>query len=91
MNVKYLFPTRFKMWGWIILIPSAILGFADLFAEWQPAFFDWTVPALYNNEILGETTYFGMVDNNVLNEIFGILMSGVSWSLSPDLKMKTNS
>ncbi len=74
MDVKYLFPARLKIWGWVILIPSAVLGLIDLFVEWQPAFFNWMVPALYKNEILGETTYFGMVDNNVLNEIFGILI-----------------
>ncbi len=74
MKTKFLFPSTYKKWGWIILIPAAILGVIDLFIETQPAFFNWTVPALYKAEFMGKTTYFGWVENNVLNEILAVLV-----------------
>jgi hypothetical protein len=74
MQVKYLFPSKYKKFGWIILIPAAILGVLDLFMEWEPAFLDWRVPAIYMDEILGETTYFGWIENNVLNEMLAVLV-----------------
>jgi hypothetical protein len=74
MDTKYLFHSKYKKWGWMILIPSAILGFMDLFMEWEPTLLNWQVPAIYMDEILSDTTFFGWAANNVLNEIFGILV-----------------
>ena len=74
MNTKFLFPSTYKKWGWIILIPAAILGVVDLFMHWEPAFFDWHVPAIYTNEIMGKTSYFSWIDTNVLNEILAVLV-----------------
>lgn len=74
MKTKFLFPSSFKKWGWVILIPAAIMGVVDLFLETQPAIFNWKVPAIYMDEIMGKTTYFGWVENNVLNEILAVLV-----------------
>lgn len=74
MKTKFLFPASYKKWGWIILIPAVIFGFIDLFAEFQPEFLDWKVPVIYVNELFGKTTYFGFIENNVLNEILGVLV-----------------
>lgn len=74
MKTKFLFPSTYKKWGWIILIPAIIFGGIDLFLENQPAFFDWTVPAIYKAEFMGKTTYFGLIENNILNEILAIMV-----------------
>jgi|GEM_PF-2785038 len=38
MEVNYLFPNRFKKIGWLLLIPSAIIGLVTLIYEYEPGF-----------------------------------------------------
>ncbi len=75
MKLNFLFPNKFKKIGWFILIPSAIIGLITLIYDYEPSFFDFNVPAIFVGEILsdGKKT-FRMVNNNVLNEILGILI-----------------
>lgn len=74
MNTNYLFPHRYKKWGWMVLIPAAILGFLTVFNDYSPAFLDLPVFAIAVDEIFGERKYFGFIDNNILNEILGVLI-----------------
>ncbi len=74
MKINYLFPHRYKKIGWIILIPSLILGLYILITDYTPAFFDAHVFAISADEIFGEKKIFGMIDDNILNEIMGVLI-----------------
>ncbi len=38
MTTRLLFPHRYRLIGWLIFIPAAILGLATMYAEFQ---FDW--------------------------------------------------
>lgn len=74
MKTNYLLPNKFKKIGWIIFIPSAIIGLATLIFEYEPAFLNFNVPAIFIDELFGKIQLFGMVENNILNEILGILV-----------------
>lgn len=74
MKVNYLFPNKYKNVGWLILIPSAILGLLVTGSGYEPNYLDFRVPALFIDEIIGERHLVGMVENNLLNEILGILV-----------------
>lgn len=76
MKKNYLFPHKYKKIGWFILVPSAIIGLLTLIYEYEPSFLDFDVPAIFINEFKLENNkkIFGMVHNNILNEILGILV-----------------
>lgn len=74
MKVNYLFPNKYKRIGWFILIPSAIIGLVSLFYEYEPSFLNFNVPAIFVDDLFTDKQLFGMVPNNILNEIFGILI-----------------
>jgi len=74
METNYLLSSKFKKMGWIILIPSMILGLYTLFTEWEPAFFDANVLGIFIEDFSGNNQIIGLVENNVLNEILGILV-----------------
>ena len=74
MKANYLFPKAYKKIGWLLFIPSAIIGLASLLSTYEPEFFNWRVPAIFAVEVLGESHFFGMVTNNVLDEIVGVLV-----------------
>lgn len=71
MNINYLFPHKYRRIGWLLFIPAAILGTYAVCYEWQPDLFDVTVPAFFIDELFGEEKFFGLVETNILNEIFG--------------------
>ena len=74
MKLNYLFPNKFKKIGWFILIPSVLVGLVSLIYEYEPNFLDFNVPAIFINDFFKDKQLFGMVNNNILNEIFGILI-----------------
>lgn len=74
MKPTYLLPHRFKWIGWVVLIPASIAGLLVTIFEFNPPAFDLKVPALFINEIFGKKQVAGMIENNVLNELIGILI-----------------
>jgi len=74
MKLNYLFPNKYKKIGWLILIPSAIIGLITLILEFEPNSLDFNVPAIFIDELFGDKHFIGIVNNNVLNEILGILI-----------------
>ena len=73
MKLNYLFPNKYKKIGWLIFIPSTIIGFATLIFEFEPNSLDFNVPAIFIEVLLGDKHFFGIVNNNILNEILGVL------------------
>lgn len=76
MKTKILFPNQFKSIGWILLVPSAILGVLILFFNFKLKFLDLNVFAIYSGGIDflgGSATIMGFEKNNITDEIIGIL------------------
>ena len=74
MKTNFLFPHRFKKWGWAVLIPSLILGFITVLTDYEPEFLDVQVFALFIDGFLGEDKLVGFTENNILNELLGVLV-----------------
>ena len=74
MKLNYLFPNKYKKIGWLIFIPSAIIGLITLILDFEPNSLDFNVPAIFIEELLGDKHFFGIVNNNILNEILGVLI-----------------
>ncbi len=74
MKLNYLFPYRFKRIGLLILIPFVLLGLYVVNNDIEPEVFDLNVPAIFVDEFLGEKFVVGMTENNVLNEIIGVIL-----------------
>lgn len=73
MKTKFLFPNQLKRIGWIILVSSAIIGILILFDIIEIKFLEVKVFAIYYSMFPGPDTVFGVVENNIQDEIFGIL------------------
>jgi hypothetical protein len=74
MTTKYLFSYKYKKIGWLILVPSAILGLVSLLVSYEPSFLNFNIPAIFISELFGDMKLFGMVNNNILNDIVGVLI-----------------
>ncbi len=74
METKFLFPDKFKKIGWFIFIPALILGLVYLVTGTEFAFLDARAFALIDDEFMGKTQILKMVDNNLTDEIIGILL-----------------
>jgi hypothetical protein len=73
MKTKFLFPNHYKRIGWILLIPSSILGILIVFFDYTFGFLDSKVFTIYSNGFGGEKTTMGLFDGNYANTITGIL------------------
>lgn len=73
MSTNYLFPNRYKKIGWMLLIPASIAGLTTLFLDYSPSYLDFRVPALFIDELITKNHIFGLTNNNILNEILGVL------------------
>jgi hypothetical protein len=75
METNYLLSSKFKKLGWIILVPSVILGLITIITDWEPPFFDVRVIGMFiGRDFLGNYELVGLVENNILNEILGVLV-----------------
>lgn len=86
MKINFLFPNKYKKIGWLILIPTLIAGLLTVALNIEPEYLDWQVPTLFGNQFMGEKTFLGITENNVLNEILGtlILVSALLVSFSKE-------
>lgn len=76
MNTKFLFPNQFKRIGWILLIPSAILGILIIIIDFQFKFLDTKVVTFYSSNFLTgsqDSMMFSLIKNNVTDEIAGVV------------------
>jgi len=74
METKFLFSERFKKIGWFIFIPALVLGVVYMITGTEYDFLDARAFALIDDEFMGETQFMKMVDNNLTDEIIGILL-----------------
>lgn len=79
MKSNYLFPHKYKKIGWVVLIPSAIIGLLTFNFNYEPSFLNFNLPAISWDSLdtpfgKGEDQFFGMIKNNILNELIGITL-----------------
>lgn len=74
METNYLLPNRYKKIGWIVFIPSFILGILWLIFEFEPAFLDIKVLTLFHKNYMGSENFIAIVDNNIANELIGLFL-----------------
>jgi hypothetical protein len=73
MKTNLLFPNRFKIIGWVLLIPSTILGIAVFFFDVEFDFLKFKVFAIYSEPLLGKDTVMGFTKINITLTITGLL------------------
>jgi len=74
MFKQILLPNRFKLIGWIMLIPSALLGFLLMLSDLESKLaINSKVFALYNDEILGDKNHFGIISTDITNTLVGVV------------------
>jgi len=73
MSSKLLLPNRYKKIGWVILIPSAILGIVICFHEFGADWMHAPVFAIANDGINDNYKYFTVSDANITNTVIGLL------------------
>ena len=74
LKLNYLFPHKFKLLGWVLLIPSLVIGVIGLANNLEPEFFNWSVFALIDDFPFSDRKYFSVVQNNMFFEVIGILI-----------------
>ncbi|MEQ9262129.1 MAG: hypothetical protein RLP14_03105 [Owenweeksia sp.] len=79
METRFLLPHRAKTMGWLIFIPSLLLGVIQFFSTYEPKWLDAEVPALFYTDWLladkGERfLFFTLIQNNLADEICALLL-----------------
>ena len=73
MLKQMLLPNRFKLVGWILLVPSAILGFMLMLSDLESTLkINSKVFALYNDEIMGSGRHTGIISTDITNTLVGV-------------------
>ena len=74
MLKQILLPHRFKLIGWILLVPSAILGFMLMLSDVESKLkINSKVFALYNDEFLGDKSHFGIISTDITITLVGVV------------------
>lgn len=75
MKTHFLFPNKCKKFGWILFIPSLLLG-SILFISGIDfgKYFKMKVFAFYSDHFLSESKFFTVIENGVLDEILIVLI-----------------
>lgn len=77
MGSKFLLPNRFKTIGWIIFVPSFILGILWLcnirFEIQSPVFTIWSQSLIdANNSLINTNTFFHIFTKDIYNDIVAV-------------------
>lgn len=73
MLKQILLPNRFKLVGWILLVPSAIVGFMLMLSDLESKLkINSKVFALYNDEIMGSGRHTGIISTDITNTLVGV-------------------
>lgn len=69
MKINYLFPNKYKRIGFLVLIPTFIIGIIFIFTGYTPDLLELKVPTIYTKELMGKEYFFSLIENNILDEI----------------------
>jgi len=89
MALKMLLPNGFKKIGWLLLIPSTIIGFIMMLSP-NNDFLDIhaTVFALYDDMVLSQNKHTGLINTSITNTLVGVLfiLGGIMVGFSKEKK-----
>ncbi len=80
MKTKFLLPHQFKFIGWILLIPSLLLGLYQLFFNYEPEWLSVKVPAffigspIFSDYAGQEGQLIQTIENNIVDEVCSLLV-----------------
>ena len=75
MKTSYLLPNKFKLLGWILLIPGLIAGCMLFFGEYETDVLTINVLSIFNEVNMfggGIEGYFKIIENSVLDELIAL-------------------
>lgn len=73
MKNRFLFPYKYKMIGWIILVPAAIFGLVMIVTNYEPKFLEINVFSLTTQTFGDSDTHW--FRNNISNEIAAVMFT----------------
>lgn len=73
MKTTWLFPSKYKSIGWMILIPASILGIILIATDFEGLSVTAPVFALFNNSILSKTEFARIIHTDITNTVVGIV------------------
>ncbi len=74
MKTRFLFPYSFKRMGWIMLVPSFLVGLIVFIMDYQFPFLDVKVFAIANSFPFSSNAKFSFTSNNITDELLGIFI-----------------
>lgn len=72
MNTNYLFPNKYKTFGWIIFIIGLISGMALYAIGLTDDIFTTKVFSLYNDPLTGSPGFFKIIENGIIDELISL-------------------
>lgn len=69
----HLLPNKFKKIGWCLLIPATILGVIRIISDFDNDMLTMKVFAILNDNFMGSTDYFKVIETDLTNTIVGVL------------------
>ena len=73
MKNSILISNKFKKAGWILLIPSVVLGVAVVLTDYEADWLNLKVFAVLYNQVFEKTRSFQWVETNITNTVIGVL------------------
>jgi hypothetical protein len=80
MKNLFLFPNKYKKWGWILFLPAFIaVLFISVFEINIENYFVVKVFAFADTLLMNENKYFGITENSILDEVilFFLIIGGI--------------
>lgn len=75
MKTHFLFPNKYKKFGWILFVPSLLAGLILFISGIDFGnYFKMNVFAIYSDQFLSGTNFFTIIENGVLDEIIIVLI-----------------
>tara|TARA_Y100001972_G_scaffold129069_1_gene193924 strand:+ start:1072 stop:1551 length:480 start_codon:yes stop_codon:yes gene_type:complete len=75
MNTKFLLSSKFKKYGWLILIPGVVLGILYMIFDIHLDFLSINVFAIsFDESTRPNRELFGFIEDNILNEVLGLFI-----------------
>ena len=74
MRTKFLLPHKFMRFGWIVLVPSLLLGIWYFISDYEIEALNVKVFALLNDDF-GPKDFFAVIGNNITDEILILLIT----------------
>ena len=73
MTTKLLLPSKYKMIGWIILIPAVIMSIIISLTGYEANWLNAKVFAIFNDEVFGKKQFFSFIQTDITNTVIGFL------------------